>query len=252
MKAQLPYLLLLFITITPSALSQTTMTPNAMNPYSQIELKARQVDPADRKSLHALNHAILTANHVYPIPDAVASSFEDRLTDAEFRFRNKSGHGVSEAQMVDLTNWIVDRMHLPGYMKTTAAQVRTLRMKLTLSSPSLMGNTLTGKEIKRGDHIRTEMSPLQALHLFQVMVDQKILNPDYQDPTIDIVAAEKQRTQEREKAAASQPGRKAFVIARPNPKGLEIRRALNSTISDLSIQDALAIVNHALSTLSND
>jgi len=194
----------------------------------------------------------LTANHVYPIPDSVAALFEHHLTQAEFKFWNQSGHGVTESQLVDLMNWTGERMHLPAYMKTTSAQVRTLRMKLALSTPNLMGNTLGGKEIKRGDHIRSEMSPLQALHLFQMMVDRKILDPDYQDPTIDIAAADKRKTKEYQRLAASTPGRKAILVGGVNPKGLEIRKALSSAVSNMSMQDALEIVNHALATFSND
>jgi hypothetical protein len=174
---------------------------------------------------------------------------ENKLTDAEINFRNNTGHGVSEAQLVDLMNWLGDRFHLPPYTRTTAAQVRTLRMKLAIMSPYFMGSTLSGREIAKGGHVRTEMSPLQALHLLNVLVDQKVINPDYQDPTIDIVAAE---TQRNKTPSAATRGKFPSVGVQQNPKKQEVRNAISAAESAMSAQDAYDTVNHALKTLQLD
>jgi hypothetical protein len=216
-----------------------------MTPYREIESTARLADPDNRTTIHNLAHEVMVCHHVYSVPDPVAGLLEDRLTDAEIRFRNKTGPGVSEEQLVDLLNWMGDKLHLPSYTKTTAAQVTTLRMKLAVLSPTLMGSTLAGKELRRGDHVRPEMSPLQAMHLVLVMADQKIMNENYQDPTIDIPAAER----ELAKKAA---GASTLLTAHVNPKSREVRNVLSSSISSMSIQDALDVIDHALKALQLD
>jgi hypothetical protein len=214
-----------------------------MNPYHDIELKARQADPSDRQSIHDLAKAIVIQQHLYSIPESIASVLEDRLTDAEIRFRNKTGQGASEQQLVDLLNWMGQKLKLPSYATTTLTQVRVLRMHLSVSAPILMGNALSGNELKRGDHVRTELSPLQAMHLFYVMADQKILNEDYQDPTLDIVSAERDRAKKAGNAAV-------YLRASTNPKEQEMRNVLSSSISSMSFQDAFDILDHALKTTS--
>jgi hypothetical protein len=216
-----------------------------MTPYREIESKARVADPDNRPTIHDLAHEVVICHHVYSIPDPVASLLEDRLTDAEIRFRNKTGPGVSEEQLVDLMNWLGNKLGLPSYTKTTAAQVRTLRMKLAVLSPALMGSTLGGKELRPRDHVRTELSPLQAMHLLYVMSDQKIMNQDYQDPATDIITAE----QGRAKKAGAAP---AYLSADANLKEQEVRSALSSAISAMSTQDAFEIVGHSLKALKLD
>lgn len=221
-----------------------------------IELKAQQADPNNRQSIQGLAHEIIVSPHIYHVPDPVAIFLEDKLTDAEINFRNNNGHAVSETQLIDLVNWMADRFHMPLYVKTTAAQVRTLRMKLAISSPFLMGSTLTGKEVKKGGHVRTDMSPLQAMHLLNVLVDQKMVNPDYQDPSIDIVTAERQREDELRKASPTNgrvvSGKLAWVAGSINPRTNEVRNKISAEVSAMSMQDAYDIVNQALETLQLD
>jgi hypothetical protein len=230
----------------PITHSQTTPPSyKPMAPYGEIESKARRAEANDRQSIHDLAHEILITRHVYSIPESVAGVLENRLTDAEIKFRNKTGPGVSEEQMVDLMNWMGEKLRLPTYTATTPAQVRTLRMKLAVSSPVLMGNTLSGKDLKPGDHVRTELSPLQAMHLLYVMADQKILNEDYQNPSVDILAAERERGQ---KAGTS----KTHLRVSTNHKSVEVMNALSSSVYSISVQDALDIINRTLRTLHLD
>lgn len=221
-----------------------------MSPYSQIESKAKLADPSNRQSIQDLAHQVLIQHHVYSIPDSVAGVLEDRLTDAEIRFRNKTGRGVSERQLLDFMNLVAVKLHLPEYAKTTPAQLRNLRMRLSISSPAFMGTGLTDHGLTKGDSINVVMSPLQAMHLFNVMVDQKVLNDLYQDPSIDIVRAEEQRHKERQQKALAQ-GRKSYVAeARVNPHGLEMLNALAQGANSLSVKDALDIVDEVFTAMS--
>jgi hypothetical protein len=238
--------------LTQAACCALGQPGNASNPqghYRSIELKAQHANARDRQSIRDLAHEVICSPHFYQFPDPIAGLLENRVTDAEINFRNNTGHGVSEAQLVDLMNWLGDKFRLPSYTRTTAAQVRTLRMKLAIMSPYFMGSTLSGREIAKGGQVRTEMSPLQALHLLNVLADQKVINPDYQDPSLDIVAAERQRD---ETPGATTSGKLPSVGVVENRKKQEVRNAISAAGSAMSAQDAYDMVNHALETLQLD
>ncbi len=214
-----------------TALAQTSTTGSkSMSIYHKIELKAQKADPGNRQSIHDLVHEVMVTPHLYQMSDPIASLVEDRLTDSEINFRNNNGHKVNERQVVDLLNWMVERFGLPSYLKTTETQVRTLRMKLLIAAPVLMGYAITGKEIEKGGHIRADMSPVQAMHLLNVMVDQKVMNPDYQDPSIDIASSEQERAKTLQLSSSINRvtgTRIASVSANVNPKSTEVRRKLS-------------------------
>lgn len=222
-------------------------TPNSTGHYAQIELKSTLADPANPQSIRDLAHEIVAYPHVYPVPPELCGLVEEKLTDAEIRFRTGIGPGVDEAELVTLINWMIDRFRLPAYAKATPQQVRTLRMKLVILSPNLMGNTLSGHDVKLGGHIHSVMSPLQAAHLLSTMFDAKILNPDYQDPSIDILASE--REQRKASQHSSYAGRNMAVASRANPKRQEMREAISASAASMTMQDAYDIINHAFKAL---
>jgi hypothetical protein len=246
------YLILILASalLARAAYCAQTQSGDASHPgiYGKIESKARLANSRDRQSVQDLTHEVLASPHIYQLPDAINELLENKVTDAEIRYRDNTGPGVSETQLVDLMNWLGDRFHMPAYTKTTPAQVRTLRMKLAISAPYFMGSTLSGKELTKGSHVHTNMSPAQALHLLSVMIDQKVLNPDYQDPAVNIVASEHQRNQELLKKGTG--GSEHHLVAQAaNPKTHEVRSSIDAAGNAMSAQDAFDAVNHIFNTL---
>jgi hypothetical protein len=249
---RLPYIILAsvlpaIIFIPRQALRAQSQSGSPLQAHLDIEQKAKHADARNRQTIQDLAHEVTTFPHVYPTPEPIASLLESRLTDAEIKFRNNQGHSVSEAQLADLMTWLSDRFKLPAYARTTIPQVRTLRMNLALTSPQFMGSTIGGSGIKKGGHIREEMSPLQAMHLFGLMIDQKILNPDYQDPSIDIVAAERKRKEEMRTKRTGQGG--GYIGTQENTKNREMRNSIDSAAEAMSSQDAFDVMNHVFNTL---
>ena len=234
------------------AISLTTTVGAQMNnrrvPYEKLEEKAHRANALQRESIRNLAHEVLTQPHLHPLPAPIVTLLEEKLTTAEVNFRMSNGPGVNESQLVDLLNSIQLKLGLPTYEKTTAAQVRTLRVKLAMMSPHMMGDTLIGgQKLHKGDHVCTEMAPLQAMHLLEVMIDQKILNPDYQDPSIDLLSAERQHLNE----SKSTQGKPALQVmdSKQVARKQEVQRAINEAVSAMTIQDVYDIVGHALATL---
>jgi hypothetical protein len=180
------------------------------------------------------------------MPEPVGALVENHLMRAENAYRNNLGPGVSEAQLLHLMNSVATRLKVPEYAKTTPAQLRTLRMRLAVSSPRFMGSRLTAPE----------MSPLQAMHLFGVLVDQKVMNPDYQDPSIDLDKREQEHRQERRqeiaklKQSGSIPQNAThYISATSNPKHAEMIRSISAGAEALSLEDAYNLVDQTLTDL---
>jgi hypothetical protein len=154
-------------------------------------------------------------------------------------------------QVADLLNLVGKKLKVPEYARTTPLQIRVLRMNLALTSPLFMGVGLSHKGMKKGDSVDTTLSPLQAAHLFCVMIDQKLSNEDYQDPSIDLSmrARERTRTLENMKRTGQVSGN-SFVMHRSNPKRTEMHASIASGIDSMSIQDALELLDNMLSSIN--
>lgn len=213
-----------------------------------LEEFARNAGADQPQSIADLAHAVTIYRHLYNLPPALSTLLENKLTRSEQAYRNGLGHGVSEEQIVSFMNHLRRKLNLPTYLETTPVQVRNLRMRLATKSPYLMGSGLTSHRLRKGQTVDSTLSPLQAMHLINVMIDQKVLNDAYQDSSIDIHKFEHEREKEHRRALAANGG-KAAATARTNPRAHEIRSAIAKGVEALSISDASGIVNDAFTTI---
>lgn len=214
-------------------------------PYVAIEQKAKEATVQNQQSIQDLTHQVVTFPHMYQLPEPVVAALETKLATAEMQYRNHQGHAVTDGDLVSFMNWMGDRLHLPAYTKATASQVRSIRVRLALSSPQFMGTTLAGRDLTKGDHLHSEMSPLQAMHVFNVMIDQKLVNPDYQDPSIDLKAADDKHV----KDAHGERGASHLTVRSAGSRELEIRKSVSVATDSMGAQDIYEIMNHALDML---
>jgi hypothetical protein len=148
-------------------------------------------------------------------------------------------------------NSLAETLRLPDYAKTTPVQIRVLRMALLTQSPHFMGRGLVREGMRTGETIGEEMSPLQAMHLFLFMVDQKILNPEYQDLASDPAVLHQERIKEFQRIQReSAPTAKHILLRNSNPKGVEMREAISSGFESMSMKDASDLLNETLSKLN--
>jgi hypothetical protein len=230
-------------------------------PNKVIDSAARELSPENETSVRTLTEAVFsTYPHVFgQIPAPFDSGIKDALTHAELAHLQGSRPGVSEQDVANLVNMWADRLHLPQYAKTSAKQVRVLRMSLAVASPVFMGRNIADPG-SNSAQINPELSPLQAIHLTSVLLDQKFLDPDYQvtpeewERTFQQKQVEKiQRQAALAKAATTsgQPG-VYLIAAHSNPKLDEMRQAFDNGITALSTADTSDLVNSSLRTLGID
>jgi hypothetical protein len=129
----------------------------------------------DKDSANALADAIIGVPHRFTIQPDIASLIKPHAVNAELSFWQGLHRGVDEADIVSLINAFADRFGLPEYVKTSASQVRILRMEGFLVNPIFLGRGMAQEKREVGQQIKSTMSPLQAIHVIQTLVDQKFL-----------------------------------------------------------------------------
>lgn len=221
------------------------------SPYHNLESRATAADVTRPETIDALAQEVLSIHHYFRIPDPVVGLLQWRLSNAETAYRNGLGPGVNEAQLLALMTSLGKKFQLPSYSQTTAYQIRHLRMSLLHQSPSFMGRGLSVKELKVGESVEPVMSPLQATHLLLVMADQKIANPDYKDPNLDIEAREQQRVQEFDELRIKRgiPAGKPIGVLSADPRRSEMTRLINAEAEKMSLEDSYELIAQSLTTL---
>jgi hypothetical protein len=220
------------------------------SPHYRLESSSRLADKSNPATIDTLTQVVLSFPHTYRLPEPLEQVIESRLAISETAYRNGVGPGVTESQMVDLMNSLAETLRLPDYAKTTPLQIRVLRMALLTQSPHFMGSGMVREGMRTGESINQEMSPLQAMHLFSFMVDQKILNPEYQDPDSDPAVLHRERKKEFERIRQeTTPTAKHILLRSSNPKGAEMREAISSGFESMSMNDALNLLSETLSKL---
>jgi hypothetical protein len=211
----------------------------------------------DEVSVRKVVDEIFNYPHVMGrMPAPVESAVKDRLARSEIGFLNGNRSGVREEDVVTLFDTIASRLNLPDYVRTSKKQVRALRMSMALASPVFMGRGLADPHMKVGDSIGSEMSVLQAAHLAAVLLDQKFLDPNQQIPPDqwdrESHDQEIQRLKEREEMLKAGTSTQHRVMVRSNPKRMELHQAISKSVSSLSVQDSLDLLETTLRILKVD
>lgn len=158
--------------------------------FLKIEEKAKTAESNDPDSVRALADEVFGQPHRFgTLPDFVKGPVEDRVLQAELDYRNGSGRSLTHADVARTINWLSDTLGLPTYAKTSERQIFDMRVHSMQLTPRFMGKGFSkgagGSELRVGDHVNPELSPLQACYLAMFAVDEKLGNPDYQVPPED-------------------------------------------------------------------
>jgi hypothetical protein len=264
-KSHWPSIATLCLTIavgSPILAQQMTLpdkTPLA-SPHKQLDKAAQTFKNDDEHSIRSLTNAVFDFSRALPrSPEFIENVVKDRIIRAELAFRRGSFDGVHEQDIVHLVNWLADRLRLPAYAKTSPKQVRILRMDLILSSPAFMAAGATDRISKPGDSIPDRMSPLQAVHLISSLVDQKIINPEYQlEPAawektqLQTQAAKLEEMRWLQQLQASGPPAKTHAEVRIIHRNRDLYNAMLKSGSSLSFTEAMDLCDTAFKTLRLD
>jgi len=232
----------------------TRQTQSFRSPWQKIDDIAKLENPADGNSVSALVEAILDYPHTFSLRLPVMREIvESRLVQSEMNYRLGRNPGIKESTVVEIGNTLADKLKLPESAHITVHQVEVLRLGMELSMPSFMGNAAPEIE-KVGAHPEaSELSPAQATQILLVLIDQKIINPEYQ---LSPEEWEKTKYQpEMDRLLQYKKLKDSGELAKTKPHAVltayaskdELRTQISKAVSEMSLTDGLDLVNQVFS-----
>ena len=151
---------------------------------------SKAYDPINKpETLEPMCDAVMGRYHTHKVDPAAAKLLKPIWSKLEVDYWRGQNQGIDEADIVNLVNTFADNQQLPEIAKTTQSQVHHLRMLQALNDEPYF----TGKGVRLRKNAdtgeittaSTNMSPLQAFHLVQVLIDMKIVSEEYQKTPAD-------------------------------------------------------------------
>lgn len=232
----------------------STETPRS-GVHQGVEEKARLLQDNNQDTYRALANEIFRsprgfevlaiAHGIGPtkIPSTIDNVIKDHLVYAEMQYRQGTGKAVREQSIVDLTNMLVQRFGLPDYVRTSPAQVRFMRMWLITVNPTFMGRGAALPNMRVGESISDEMSPLQAVHLLFEVLGHKFFDANFQ------MTPENWNLPNLNQGSAADTKSVHRVVATINTKSSEIRSLLVQHVASMNPVEAFSIIDQALEIL---
>jgi hypothetical protein len=224
-------------------------------PYQQIEVAASAMRPGDSDSIRAVVEEIVNYARYYRMPDVMAAIVKQRLIDAQRDYFAGKNAGAVDGAIVDAINALAIAFDTPGYARVSLLEVQFLRSRAVSAMPYLMRSA---PDTKLGE-ADPPMSPLQAIWLMSLLIDQKIDNPDYQAIPADWdrdyypKLLEKAQAFEdlRRRIAAGEvntQSKYAFLVG-GTPRSPELRFLLARRVREMSVADGLKLFNETFARL---
>jgi hypothetical protein len=153
------------------------------NSIARINEKATLLNTGDQTQVREVADEVFKAFDLDQVPDEVISETRDRLIAAEVRYRAGQGKPISEFGVVRMVNMLADSLGAPAYAKTNVFEVRRMEMNFIpwlgkfMSQKAAHNNT----DVKRvGASFNPTMSPLEAVTIAGLLIQQKRFNPGFQ------------------------------------------------------------------------
>lgn len=147
--------------------------------FQEVDNLALAAKSGEESAIGDVVDSIFAQNGIVQLDPNLVASLKDRIVRAEL-----SGQTVSETQVVQATNWLMNQMSAPAYAQTSLLQTRALRLGLISVMPNLFVdkdvNGNVGQNKSLGSQPSANISPTQALALSLLIIQQKLLNPAFQ------------------------------------------------------------------------
>jgi hypothetical protein len=151
--------------------------------FDSIDEKALNAKDNNDSSVSELADEVFGTSDFAAIPGEIKDKIKDRVLRAEIAYR-QGGAGIDEVHIAEVVNEYVGKFNAPEYAKTSPLQVRYLRATLMRGYPNFISQVPIsepeGLEQEVGTSINPTLSPLEAAYVTAVLLQQKMLNEEYQ------------------------------------------------------------------------
>ena len=225
-------------------------------PTIEIEDAASVMKPGDSDSVRAVVDSMFKVPGMYRMPDMMAAVVKQRIIDAQTAYLVGKSTGVTDSAVVDAINMLATTFQTPDYGMVSLLQVQFVRGRLASTMPMLFKPV--NPDLKIGEP-NVPMSPVQALFVMSVLIDQKIQNGGFQLSPTDWDRDVYPRAMEQERARQELRRRieSGDVQPRFELRGslgigtarLDLLRLLQQRILAMSVADGLKLFNETFARL---
>lgn len=219
-----------------------------------IDQKAQKAKSNEESAVRELADEIFATPYFAEVPSEYRESMKERVVRDELKFRNGK-KGVKEEQVVHTVNKLAQKFNAPDYARTSSSQVRALRVRLMRGYPNFIAQETRsekkGLKKKVGDSINTEMSPLEAVFVTGVLLQQKMLNEDFQHAPQEWEEKLRKKELKKWEAGGKPDGRvkPRLMHLKQNDKRNEMRRVITQSASSMSLAELMDLPDQALDDL---
>jgi hypothetical protein len=228
--------------------------PHYLSPYHAIEDAAAAMQPGNADSVRALVDAVANFPSLYRrMPEPMAAVVKQRVINAQTAYLDGKAAGVPDGAVADAINALATAFETPDYGRVSLLMVQFFRANMAHAMPVFMRSapdTLV-------DEPNPPMSPVQALFIMSLLIDQKLINPDYQAapaewdrdsyPRLLKEMKAQQELQRRIEAGEVQPKVEGRLVVSTSDRDIEslvIQRILR-----MSVADGLKLFNETFARL---
>ena len=221
-----------------------------------IDEKARKAKGSDEAAVRELADEVFASSHFGEIPVDVLEQVKKRVVAHEVKYR-QGKKGVKEKDIVKMVNELADKVGAPDYAKTSDLQVRSLRARLMTGYPNFISPAdaegKRGLKKRVGAGMNPEVSPLEAVFVAGVLLEQKMINEEFQhNPKAWEEKLKKKELKNWQAAERRREGRgqgKPQLAVSANPKAREMRGVIAQSPVRMSPTALVNIVDDTLDAL---
>jgi hypothetical protein len=218
-----------------------------------IDQKAQKAKGNDESAVGELADEVFATPYFMEVPSDFREAMKQRVLSDELKYRHGK-KGIKEEKVVETVDELARKLNAPDYAKTSPLQVRTLRVRLMRGYPNFIAQETSeerkGLKKKVGDTINPEMSPLEAVFVTGVLLQQKMLNEDFQHPPQEWEDKLRKKQLKRWETGENQDAKiKARLHPGNNDKRREMRHAVANGIAKMKVSELLRLPDETLDTL---
>lgn len=217
--------------------------PPTVHPLEEINRKAKLARNGSQSDAEEYVRDIISiSGFAGELSGFTSTAVKVRVGRSESRYRQGLAAGIPEGKIVRTVNGLVRKFNLPDFTKTSAYEVRRLRLGLILGFPQIITQKSQGSSpVSVGSQIDAQMSPAEAVFVLAMMLQQKLANPEFQMTRTERVS--------RWSAAHSHSAGPNNSVNLSQTRSREIEIALQQAAASTSMSDALHLSGVTLNTL---
>jgi hypothetical protein len=234
------------------------------SPFARVNEKARIAKTGEPTAIRELADKVFEATSLPELSPRTLDQMKERIVRSEIAYRSTGKGGVPEKNIVKMINNLADKLGLPDYAKVDGILVRQTRVKMLTRMPQLFSQAVTREEKGQGgvgSALKTEMSPMEASFLANLLLQQKMINESYQvtpqEGRTSLHKWQMQRWQAFRKFKAS--GQKGSLpreqptegvsMREPSARSMEMSQALSRAKAKLRLPELLNLADASLDDL---